>query len=164
MTKVAIVYFSQSGNTKEAAQYLKNKIKENKHEAELIEIQGKKKFGYLSGGRAGLKQEPLPIKNTKFDIKKYDSIIVGMPKWAGKPAPYYKSFFDIAENIKGKKTGLFITQGGNDKNTILDTCVKEYFFAKDIDFVDTCLRFRMRKGEILEGGTQNTDEFVKKVL
>ncbi len=54
-------------------------------------------------------QKELLIKNTEFDLKKYDFILVGSPTWAGRPMPYIKTFMSKAENVKGKKAMIFNT-------------------------------------------------------
>jgi flavodoxin len=161
--KTAIVYYSRTGNTKEAAHHLEQKFKEKKQDVDLIEIQAEKQLGYLRAGRAGLKQKPLPITNSKLNMKEYDPILVGVPTWAGNPAPYYKSFFNKAEHIEGKATAMFISQSSDDVNTVLNKYVKEYLRTQELQPIDICLRLQMKKGEILDG-SQNIDEFVSKCI
>ena len=77
--KIGIVYYSRSGSTKHVAKLLGEKLKEQKADVELIEIEHEKKPSFLKAGKAGLTQKELPIKNTVFDLKKYDKILVGSP-------------------------------------------------------------------------------------
>ena len=161
--KTAIVYYSRTGNTKQAAHHLEQKLKDHKQDVDLIEIQAEKTLGFFRAGRAGLKQEPLPIANKEFDMNDYDAIVVGVPTWAGKPAPYYKSFFEKAEHIKGKPTAMFLSQGGNDVHTSLDETLKEYLQTRGLEPINSVLRVQMKKGEIIDG-EQNINEFVSRLV
>jgi hydroxymethylglutaryl-CoA reductase len=46
-----------------------------------------------------------------FDPAPYDLIILGMPVWAGSPAPAMVSFLDKV-SLSGKKTALFCCHAG----------------------------------------------------
>ncbi|MCJ7572191.1 MAG: NAD(P)H-dependent oxidoreductase, partial [Candidatus Thermoplasmatota archaeon] len=98
--KVGLVYYSRTGNTKQVAKILEEKLKGKKAEVELIEIEHVKKPSFFAAGRVSMKQLELPIKNNHFDMQKYDVIIVGTPTWAGRPSPFMKVFINKAENIK----------------------------------------------------------------
>ena len=77
--KIGIIYYSRSGSTKHVAKLLEGKLKEQKADVELIEIEHEKKPSFFKAARAGMTQKELPIKNTDFDLKKYDKILVGSP-------------------------------------------------------------------------------------
>jgi len=80
--KICIIYYSRTGNTRNAAKLLEEKLKEQKADVELIEIEAVKKPGFLKAGIAAMTQKELPITNTDVDLKKYDKILVGSPTWA----------------------------------------------------------------------------------
>ena len=107
--KIGIVYYSRTGNTRQVAKILEEKFKEKNAEVDLIEIEHVKRPGFFTAGRAATKQQELPIKNTDFNMEKYDVIIAGSPTWAGRPSPFIKIFINKAENIKGKKVAIFGT-------------------------------------------------------
>jgi len=162
--KIGIVYYSRTGNTKKAAQILEGKFKEGNAEVDLIEIQHVKKPGFFAAGRAGMKQEELPMKNTEFDLKKYDFIVTGSPTWGGSPSPFIKSFMSKAKNVKGKKVAVFSTCGGSISgrekfNGIFKTNMKN----AGVKTVDNYLSLQMKKEKIVDG-EQNIDSFVKTVL
>lgn len=161
--KIAIVYYSRSGNTKKAAHYLEKRMKEQKHDVHLIEIEAEKRLSFLRAGRAGMKQDPLPIINGPVDMKSYGVILVGMPVWAAKPAPYYRTFFDNAKNIKGKTTGMFFTQAGKDNGAKSFTIMKEYLSSQEMKPLDSYLVLQMRKKEIL-GEVNDSELFMKQLL
>ena len=161
--KIGIVYYSRTGNTKKAAQILEEKLKQEKADVDLIQVEHVKKPGFFGAGRAAMKQEELPIANTDFDLKKYDMILVGSPTWAGKASPFIKSFFNKAQNIKGKNACVFYTCGGNTEEAQTGGMLKGYLKEVGVKPKDEILSFRMKKEEILDG-EQNIDSFVKTVM
>jgi len=162
--KIGLVYYSRTGNTKKAAKILEEKFKEKKAEVDLIEIEHVKRPGFFTAGRAAMKQKELPIKNTDFDMKKYDVIIAGSPTWGGCPSPFVKSFMNKAENIKGKKVAVFSTCGGSiDNREKFNEIIKNNLESAGIKTVDNYLALKMKKEQIVDG-EQNIDNFVKTVL
>jgi len=161
--KIGIVYYSRSGNTKKVAEILQERLKQQKAEAELIEIEHVKRPGFFSAGRAALADKELPIKNTDFDLKKYDTILVGSPTWGGRPSPFIKSFFNKAENYKGKKAGVFFTSGGATEKAHTGKNIKDYLGDKGLKLIENSLPVQMRKESILDG-EQNIDNFVETVM
>src|SRR4030042_3891710 len=55
--KIGIVYYSRTGNTRNAAQLLEKKLREKKAEVDLIEIEHVKKPGFFTAGRAAMKKK-----------------------------------------------------------------------------------------------------------
>jgi len=92
--KGIIFYYSCSGNTKLAVEYLKSKIKNV--EFELFNI----------------------IKNSPPDFSKYD--VVGFALWADylRPSPIFNSFIEKIEKQNNKPTFIFNTYGMLSGNTL----------------------------------------------
>jgi flavodoxin len=161
---IGIFYYSRTGNTKHAATLLEEKLKERGVNAKLVEIQTEKKIGFFKAEFAAFRQKELPIKNTGFDLKEFDTVLVGGPIWESRPAPFIKTFFNRATNGKGKKVGLFVTGGGTvgSQTTASDMMRQE---AKTQDFipVEAFLALQMMKGEIKDG-TQIIPHFLEAVL
>ena len=139
-------------------------MKEKKAEVDLIEIEHVKRPGFFAAGKAFMKQYELPIKNTDFDMQKYDSIIVGTPTWAGKPSPFILSFIKKAENIKGKKVAVFGTgmtpiNKREQFKEIINTNLKN----AGISPVEDYLLINFKRHQIADG-QQNIDNFVNTVL
>ena len=130
--KVALVYYSMSGNTEYAAEKIKNVMTEKAAAAnggeglpggfsiELIKIEpdkaypekGAKKF--LFGGKAAVMGEKPVLKEYKFDPSKYDTIIIGSPVWASTMAPPIRSFVTNRwSDIMNKQLGIFTCASGN---------------------------------------------------
>ena len=91
--KICIIYYSRTGNTRNVAKLLEGKLKEQKADVELIEIEAVKKLGFLKAGIAAMTQKELPITNTDVDLKKYDKILVGSPTWGRKAYSTYTIIF-----------------------------------------------------------------------
>lgn len=162
--KIGIVYYSRTGNTKKIAQILEEKFKKENVEVDLIEIEHVKRPGFLKAGRASMKQQELPIKNTDFDMKKYDYILTGSPTWAGRPTPFITTFVNKAENIKGKNVAIFGTGMSpiNDREKFKEM-MRNNLENAGIKTFDNFLPLQFKKGEIIDG-EQNIDNFVKNVI
>jgi flavorubredoxin len=52
-----------------------------------------------------------PLKPYTFDPAAYDLIIIGMPVWAGSPAPPVRTFLSETK-ISSKKIALFVCHAG----------------------------------------------------
>ncbi len=162
--KIGIIYYSRTGNTRQTAKILEEKFKEKKAEVELIEIEHVKKPGFLTAGRASIKQKELPIKNTVFDMGKYDIILTGSPTWGGRPSPFIKSFIERAENIKGKKVAVFGTgMSPIDKREQFQEIMRNNFVNAGIKTFDSFLPLQFKRGKIIDG-EKDIDNFVKTVM
>ena len=162
--KIGIVYYSRTGNTRKAAHLLEEKFKKGDTEVDLIEIEHVKRPGFLTAGRSAMKQEEVPIKNTDFDMKKYDILIIGSPTWAGNPSPFVKGFMNKAENIKNKKIAVFSTCSGSiDNREKFNKAIKNNLQNLGLETIDKYLALQMKKDQIIDG-EQNIDGFVNTVL
>ena len=162
--KIGIVYYSRTGNTRKVAKILEEKFKEKKAEVDLIEIEHVKRPGFFKASRSVMKQLELPIKNTDFDMEKYDFIIAGSPTWGGSPSPFIKSFMNRAENIKGKKVAVFSTgMSPIDKRERFNEIIKNDLENAGIKTVYNYLALNFKKGQIVNG-EQNIDNFINTVL
>jgi flavodoxin len=110
--KTAVVFYSLDGNCALVAEEIKTQIN-----ADLIPLYTKdeKKRGkigkfFWGGGMVFYHIKP-PLKPYSFDASGYDLIILGVPVWAGSPAPPVKTFLSET-GIKNKKIALFVCHGG----------------------------------------------------
>jgi len=114
--KIAIVYYSQSGNV----DFVANKMLKYL-DADLVRIEpdkaypdkGFKKFFW--GGKSAVMGESPALAPYEFDVQKYDVVVLGYPVWAGTFAPPIRSF--VEQNFFGlqaKKVPAFAcSSGGN---------------------------------------------------
>ena len=162
--KIGIVYYSRTGNTRQVAKILQEKFKEKKADVDLIEIEHVKRPGFFTAGRASSKQLEVPIKNTDFNLGKYDVIIAGSPTWAGKPSPFITTFMKKAENIQGKKVAVFGTgMSPIDKREQFKEIMKNNFEKAGIKTINGFLALHYRNGQLVDG-QQNIDSFVNNCL
>ena len=162
--KTGIIYYSRTGNTKQAAETIEKKLKNKKIDVKLFEIKHVKKPGFFKAGYAAMRQKELPIIDVDFDLKKYDLLLFGSPIWAGKPAPFIKTFINkIGKTISGKKTMVFLTCSSKpDKYVKAAKIVSKYLEKNNIKTTDTFLILKMKKKQIIDG-EQNIDNFVETI-
>lgn len=116
--KTAIIYYSQSENTRYAAEKIAALTG-----ADLIRIEpenkypdkGFKKF-FWSGKSAVMGERPV-LKSYYFDAEQYDQVILGTPVWASTFTPPLRTFIDENPAVKKKTAGIFVcfSGGGADK-------------------------------------------------
>lgn len=121
MGKIAVIYYSMSGNTDYVAKNISKNI-----EADLIRIVPKKEYPnsgfkkFFWGGKSAVMGETPILEEYQFDDSKYDCIVFGTPVWASSFVPPIRTF--IKENqvkLKNKKIAVYICySGGGAKKTI----------------------------------------------
>ena len=161
--KIAIAYYSKSGNTRHVAQLLANRMSGEEAEVDVIEIEAVKTPGFLKAGYASWRQLELPIKNADLDLGRYDFVVVGSPVWGGKPTPFIKTFLKTARNIVGKRTAFFVTGGGEpDAQSKARKLFRDNLEKSGLKPIDCSLALKMQKGEI-QAGEQDIDSFVEAI-
>jgi flavodoxin len=116
--KAVVVFYSFDGNCTFIAEQLKNQL-----DADLIHLRmkddkrrrGFSKF-FWGGGMVFMKKKP-PLKPYTFDSAAYDLVILGVPVWAGSPAPPIQTFLSETA-MSGKKIALFACHGGGKGNAL----------------------------------------------
>jgi len=162
--KVGIVYYSRTGNTKKIAKTIEEKLKNENAEVDLIEIKHEKRPGFFKAGSAAIRDKDMSIRNTDFNLEKYDFIITGTPTWGGRPSPYIKSYLKKAENIKGKKGAVFITGAGKiDSNKKVFSYIKKELDELGIKTYENHLILQFKKDKIIHG-EENIEKFLKNVM
>ncbi len=119
--KILVAYYSYSGNTKEVAEAIHEKVG-----GDLFEI--KTEGSYPEEYRQMTLQAQKEIRDgyrpkltsNVADIAQYDVIFLGSPNWWGTITPQVSSFLE-SYDLSGKKVVPFITHGGGGaQNTIAD--------------------------------------------
>ena len=113
--KVAVVYFSWSGNTRFAAETIAKKAG-----ADLFEIKAETPYNSdfhkcCDEAKPECYNKKLrPIKPIEgLDLAKYDVVLVGTPNWWGTMAPPVRTWATQSKAaLKGKTVCLFQTHGG----------------------------------------------------
>ncbi len=116
-SKVLVLYYSQTSNTKTVAQEIANKLG-----ADIEEIEAVNPYDgdfeatinrCMQEREKGTKPEIKPIAANLAD---YDTIFIGYPVWFGTFAPPMAAFLDQAD-LSGKKIVPFCTFGSGGLNT-----------------------------------------------
>ncbi len=119
--KILVAYYSYSGNTKEVAEAIHEKVG-----GDIFEI--KTEGTYPDEYRPMTEQAKKEIQNgyrpklttSVENIKQYDVVFLGSPIWWGTITPQVSSFLDNYD-LSGKTVVPFITHGGGGvQNTIKD--------------------------------------------
>jgi len=162
--KVRIIYYSKTGNTRSIAKLLEKQLRDKNADVSLLEIKAVKNPGFFKACISAIKERELPIKNTEYDLKKFDMVLFGCPVWAGSPSPYIKSFLEKAQNSKGKKAGIFVTcRREAIKQSKAGRLVKNELEKHNMEPINGILALKMNKGKIVNG-EQNIDSFIKTVM
>lgn len=115
----AVVYYSLSGNTKEAAKVIARKLGAKIFEIDLVKSLPKNTVRQmLVGGMQSTFGRRPKIKGVPDNIGYYDEIILGMPVWAGMPASPVNTFiknYGVADKIDA----VFTFSGGGDNDRCL---------------------------------------------
>jgi len=162
--KIGIVYYSRTGNTRQVAKTLEEKLKEQSAEVKRIELEHVKRPGFFTAGKTATKQLELPMKNTDFDMGAYDVILAGSPTWNKRPSPFIITFINKAENMKEKKIAIFSTGLSriNDRDQFKEI-IKNNFEKAGLKAFDGFLALQFRREKLVDG-EQNIDSFVKNVM
>lgn len=118
----AVVYYSLSGNTKEAAVEIARKLGAKIFEIELLKPlpQNTVRQMIVGGMQSTFGRKP-QIKGVPDNIDYYDEIILGTPIWAGMPAAPVNTFikkYGIADKIDA----VFTFSGGGDNDRAWRSC------------------------------------------
>lgn len=136
--------FFDTGNTKRAAELIKEKIG-----ADMVEIQMKKPYSdelYKESQVDLYKNRRPKLKTRVKNIKQYDVILLGFPNWwATMPMPVFSFLEDY--NLKGKTILPFVSHG----NGIFGESVSELSKAAPKSYIGQGFEFHYDGGSKLSG-------------
>ncbi|PHZ85791.1 flavodoxin family protein [Paremcibacter congregatus] len=115
MTKnILIVYYSDSGNTRKAAEYIANKLDAVMEQVKTPAF-GHGVWGYFKKGWFSWRKRQVPIAPVVHDPANFDLLIVGAPVWAGHVASPIRSYLstEAAKAQKAPRVAFFVTEGGS---------------------------------------------------
>ena len=135
MKKLAIVYYSLSGNTDFVAKEISKNL-----EVDLIRLIPKKEYPnsgfkkFFWGGKSAVMKETPELEEYKFDSDKYDNIIIGTPVWASTFTPPIRTFIkDNKDKLKDKNISIFISCGGTGNEKTIEK-IKNYLGIENIRY------------------------------
>jgi flavodoxin len=108
--KVAIVYFSLTGNTEKAALEIEKQLENKGIKVSRIKLHGNPGtfMGNLLKALFRIKSN---LKTASYDMKEFDFIVLGSPVWMFSPTPQVNTFFKKCGGMEGKNAIVFVTYG-----------------------------------------------------
>lgn len=153
--KRAIIYYSLSDNTKEAAEYMSQKLNLDLYRIEptkpMPDKMGKQ---MLIGGMQSTFGMTPKIKGVPENIDVYDEIIIGTPIWAGKAASPINSLLKYAD-IADKVVAVFTFSGGGDN----EKCISN--LAKKLKNMRRSVALADKSNEAFSKNHEKLDEFME---
>ncbi len=122
--KIAVIYFSATGNTKQVAEYIQSETN-----SDIFEITPKQKYttedlNYGDNNTRATREQnnknARPEIENKIDVSNYDVIFLGYPIWWGDVPKIILSFIDNT-NLNGKTIIPFCTSGSSGISTSENT-------------------------------------------
>ncbi len=121
--KSAVVYFSNSGVTKQIANAISFKFDSDIYAVEPKEAYGSFFSAVFKLGREKTKKKKMVPKTKMADYSKYDIIFLGFPVWAG-TMPEFLQLYVKKARWQGKRVIPFVTAAGTGKDSAL-ACVEK---------------------------------------
>lgn len=111
--KVAVIYYSFTGNTKKVSEQLSQYLKEKGDEVDLFQLRPEEETKQFlkQAFDALLAKEVKLVPDAPSDLSGYEVIFLGSPVWAFSPAPALRSYIPKLKGCEGKKFYLFVTYG-----------------------------------------------------
>ncbi|MDD1687771.1 NAD(P)H-dependent oxidoreductase [Methanoregula sp.] len=113
---ICIIYHSETGNTRHAAQHIASAC-----DGKLVEVTDKTGYNRLTGFlvrcKMAMGEEKTLIEPGSLDVSGYDQLVFGSPVWAFKPTPAIHAAIDSLVGCEGKKATAFCTHGGKPGQT-----------------------------------------------
>ena len=155
--KRAVIYYSLTNNTKEAAEYIAEKIGADLFQVELVKPMPEdfKKQIFIGGMQTCMGMTP-KIKNIAADFSQYDEIIIGAPIWAGKAAAPMNTLLKKYK-IADKVTAVFTFSGGGDN----DNCILA--LNKKLKNIKMNVALADRKSELASQNQEKIEKFVENI-
>lgn len=154
-SKILVVYFSHTGNTKALGQQIRENVGGDVFEIEPVTPYPSETAEIR--GRANTEKESSqfpPIKGKVQNINAYDIIFIGTPTWMGSYAVPISSF--VAEhNLAGKTVVPFVTYNSNAGNSLEDM-TKLFSSSKTLEGLSV-------KGTEVNESKQQVTEWLNKI-
>ena len=153
----AVVYYSLSGNTKEAAKVIARKLGAKIFEIDLVKSLPKNTVRQmLVGGMQSTFGRRPKIKGVPDNIDYYDEIILGMPVWAGMPASPVNTFIK-SYGVADKIDAVFTFSGGGDN----DRCLAQ--LSKSLKNIKSQVALADRNSNAAKDNQEKLEKFVMSI-
>lgn len=127
----AIIYYSRTGNTERVATDLAGQLSNPK----VLKIQPVTDRTYPNWlVRSFVPHSTVPIRPVETDVREYDPVFLGTPKWTLSCPPFTAYLSKL--RITDVQTGLFVTYGGFDRERYVNS-LSNRLKAKDANLVSS---------------------------
>ena len=110
--KIALVYYSFSGNTHNAVPFLQRALEEKAHQTQTIRLKpSKEESSFFKQGRDAFLKKEAALSGCEYNLGQYDFIVFATPVWAFTITPALRSYLNKVEGLKSKKVGFVLTFG-----------------------------------------------------
>lgn len=153
-----VIYYSLSGNTKDAAETIKTQL-----DADIIELKTVKKLSqnnfkkFMIGGMRATFGMCAKLEKIEIDLSKYDEIILGTPIWAGKCVPAINTLLRD-KKIADKVFAIFTVSGGGDNDKCIANLKKRLPNMKHTIALADC------NNELSKKNQTSISKFVEEIL
>ncbi|MEK6859245.1 MAG: hypothetical protein AABX54_00370 [Nanoarchaeota archaeon] len=147
-SKILVVYYSRTGNTRKVAEEMAGNLK-----ADLCGIKAKSDyrgfFGYIRAGYQAVLNKKPEIRIDK-NTGNYDMIIIGTPNWGSRMASPVRTFV-LSREFNKLKIAFFCCQGGSGAEKLLDRMEKltkkpvAKFFVNQRDIKDNSYKNKVKE-------------------
>ncbi len=111
--KIALVFYSFSGNTQRVINYLRDILLLKNQEVGVLKLKPKDEpRSFLKQGfSAFLKRKPSLVENTPYNLEGFNFVVFASPLWAFTFAPALRSYLEKVEGLGDKKVSFILTYG-----------------------------------------------------
>lgn len=131
MIKVAIVYFSLTGNTEKAALEIEKQLINKGVEISRIKLHGNPGT-FIGNSIRALFRIKSKLEPSLNNMKDFDLLVLGSPVWAFSPTPQVNSFLKECGGFEGKNAIVFVTYGGGTGKERALNIMKKLLIAKGV--------------------------------
>ncbi len=141
--KYAILYFSNSGNTRQIAEAIREKFP-----ADVFIVKPAQEYGSFAQAVARVVRETMQKKEPAYegqaaDLSGYDVVFLGFPVWAGTMPQFMQAYVKDC-GLSRQKVIPFVTAAGTGKASALQTVhtllpdadISDYFFTSKREKAD----------------------------
>ena len=104
---ILVAYYSRSGKTKLAAEDIARRLNADT-ERIMDKTDRSGLMGFLHAGRDAMRDIPTQIEKSEKDPSVYDTVVIGMPVWAGNITPPIKAYL-VRHKDSFKQIAFFTT-------------------------------------------------------
>ncbi|MCM8796842.1 MAG: NAD(P)H-dependent oxidoreductase [Candidatus Omnitrophica bacterium] len=145
--RIAIIYYSYTGNTRKVAEVLAEFLR-LKGGVTVVELKAQdESASFLGQCRRALVKARAKIAPLNLNFSEYDLICLGTPVWAFGPAPAINTFLDSCRGLENKRAVVFTTYGSGAGNKHCLSYLKNALLKKGIK---ECSQFSVQQFKVAD--------------